>query len=428
MYTDMTSVGSIILGGGRGTRLFPLTATRCKPAISFGGRYRLIDVPISNSINSGIHKIFIISQFLSASLHKHLLQTYQFDRFSHGFLELLSAEQKPSQTAWYQGTADAVRQNLEYFLETDCQYFCILSGDQLYSIDFRDMLSHAQATDADLTIAALPVKEEECERMGVLKIDERQKITHFQEKPKVATALSSLRTPQTLFHTHNIPYTKGKDYLASMGIYLFKRKALFDLLTNNEGNDFGNHLIPAQIEKGRAYAYPHLGYWEDIGTIKSFYNANLALTTTPSQFDLFNESHRIYSAPYQLPGPQIANAHISNAILCEGTRFDGREVSNSILGIRSVVKKGCVIRNTLIIGNDSYTPPACERNNFHKEWLIDENVHIENAIIDKNVYIGKNVRLTNEKKYQTYDNNEIYVRDGITIVAKGAVIPDNFVF
>ena len=266
----MDRVASIVLGGGQGTRLFPLTHHRCKPATPFGGRYRLIDVPVSNSINSEIDKIFIITQFLSTSLHKHILSTYHFDRFSTGFVELLAAEQKPSSTLWFQGTADAVRQNLQYFVETPADYFLILSGDQLYNLDFREMLRYAKEVDAGLLIATLPVPQEETSRMGIMKVNKKQQITDFIEKPKDKETVAPFRMQSK---------KNGVDsYLASMGIYLFKRETLFDLLTNDPREDFGQHLIPTQIEKGTTYAYLHDGHWEDVGTIKSFYDANLALT------------------------------------------------------------------------------------------------------------------------------------------------------
>lgn len=413
---DMSRVAAIILGGGQGTRLFPLTMTRCKPAISFGGRYRLIDIPMSNAINSGCLKIFIVTQFLSASLHQHIFNTYRLGSFSSGFIEVLPAEQKPQNKSWFQGPADAVRQNLDYFCETSVDYFIVLSGDQLYNFDFRKMLEFARKTNADLTIAALPVNETEAQRMGVMKLDSNSFITDFIEKPT---------QPEDLARMQN-----GKDpkhpYLGSMGIYLFKREALFKLLASDLREDFGKHLIPTQVMLGKTAAYVYHGYWEDIGTIESFYRANLALTKPHPRFHLYDEKNPIFTCYHNLPGPKINHTHLKNAIICEGSIVEADEISHSVLGMRSIVKKGTVIRDSYIMGNDYYTPPH-RADNFPKELEIGENCFIQKAIIDKHAYIGKNVQLINKNKLDHYNSDDVYIRDGIIIVTRGATLPDGYI-
>ncbi|MGZ3633311.1 MAG: sugar phosphate nucleotidyltransferase [Parachlamydiaceae bacterium] len=419
---DMNRVAAIILSGGEGTRLFPLTLSRCKPAISFGGRYRLIDIPISNSLNSGCHKIFVVTQFLSASLHQHVFKTYRPDSFHDGFLELLSAEQKPSGQEWFKGTADAVRKNLQYLSELSVDYFLILSGDQLYSMDYREMVITARETNADLVVATLPVKQDVCKRMGILKTDSKNRITHFVEKPQEAELLKSLQMP-----------TNSKDqkeeeatYLGSMGIYLFKREALFKWLQEDAREDFGKHLLPTLVERGKASAYLFDGYWEDIGTIESFYNANIALTISEPFLDCYDERRPIYSNPYHLAGPKIINTLVTNSIICEGSRIQADEISSSILGPRTVVHKGTVINKAYVMGNDYYRPPV-ETRSLPESLHIGKNCIITKAIIDKNVYIGDNVRLINKKNLSHYDGNNIFIRDGIIIVPRGASIPDGFI-
>jgi glucose-1-phosphate adenylyltransferase len=425
---DMHSVGCIILGGGQGTRLFPLTATRCKPAICFGGRYRLIDVPVSNSINSHCHKIFIVTQFLSSSLHRHIFQTYHVDSFSSsGFIDILSAEQKPNNHAWFQGTADAVRQNVEHFIETPVDYFLILSGDQLYNIDFREMFRFATTVDADLVVASLLVEEGHAKSMGILKINKDQKIINFYEKPQEKHILDQLRASPTTLEKQGFDTQGPKQYLGSMGIYLFKRKALFELLEQDPREDFGKHLIPTKVNQGQAAAYIYDGYWEDIGTIDSFYKANIALTHPNPLFDCYNETNPIYSSRYSLPGPKIFNTQMTNSIICEGSIIEGDEISNSILGPRTVVKKGTIIRDSYLMGNDFYDPPIRNTNRFPEELHIGENCIIKQSIIDKNAWIGNGVQLINKNKLLQYNGDNVFIRDGIIIVMRGAHIPDGFI-
>ena len=424
---DMNRVGCIILGGGEGTRLFPLTATRCKPAICFGGRYRLIDVPISNAINSNCHKIFIVTQFLSSSLHRHIFQTYHVDNFSSGFIDILAAEQKPTTKAWFQGTADAVRQNLDHLIETPVDYFLILSGDQLYNIDFRDMFRFALTTDADLVIAALPVDETNAKRMGILKVNENCSVTDFYEKPQEKLILNRFKASEATLNQIDASLTPNQNYLGSMGIYLFKREALFNLLTQDSREDFGKHLIPSKVEQGNVSAYLYNGYWEDIGTIDTFYNANIALTKPNPPFNCYNEHNPIYCNTLSLSGAKIYNSSVTNSIICEGAIIHADEVSNSILGPRTVVKKGTIIRDSYIMGNDYYVPPIRNTSRLPEELYVGEQCIINKAIIDKNVCIGNKVQLINKNKLSFFNGDNIFIRDGIIVVMRGATIPDGFI-
>ena len=414
----MNKIVTIILGGGQGTRLCPLTITRCKPAVSFGGRYRLIDIPISNAINSGCTKLFIITQFLSGTLHEHIFKTYRPSTFSPGFIQVLSAEQGPTNSSWFQGTADAVRKNKSYLEETEADYFLILSGDQIYNLNFHHMLTWARNKNADLVVASLPVHENDAKRMGVLKLDENYKITDFYEKPQDFATLSRLQSPHLL-------QKNDKPYLGSMGIYLFKRQVLFDLLQKDAREDFGSHLIPTQVKEGNSFAYLHDGYWEDIGTIDSFFRANIALTMPDSPFNCYDESNPIFSRASHLPAPKISRTKIIDAIICEGSLVEAEEIKNSILGPRSVVKKGCVIRNSYLIGNDYYTPPK-GTTHVPQKLEIEENCLIDHAIIDKHVHIGKGVTLINKDKLTHYNSDHVFIRDGIIVVTHGAHLPDGF--
>lgn len=417
---DMSRVAAIILGGGQGTRLFPLTQSRCKPAISFGGRYRLIDVPISNSINSGCHKLFIITQFLSSSLHQHIFNTYRHDIFSSGFLELLPAEEKPSQKEWFQGTADAVRQNLDYFVETPVDYFLILSGDQLYHMDYQEMIRFAKATQADVVVASLPINSGDARRMGVLRINENQRIVDFVEKPQEEALLQKMRQPVDGMTTPEKPF------LGSMGIYVFKREALIEFLQNDTCADFGKHLIPAAVRQGRAAAYIYQGYWEDIGTIGAFYQANMALTQSEPEFNVYDEHWPVYSNRYNLPGPKIFNTNIKNSIICEGCIVEADEVTHSILGPRTVIKSGSIIRDTYIMGNDFYIPPI-HTSRLPEQLHIGENCVIQKTILDKHTHLGRGVQLINKNRLAHYDGGEVFIRDGIIVVPRGVSLPDGFI-
>lgn len=423
---DMKRVAAIILGGGQGTRLFPLTQWTCKPALSYGGRYRIIDIPISNSINSGCHKIFIITQFLSSSLHQHISKTYSAGSFSSGFIELLPAEEKHKNKAWFQGTADAVRQNLDYFIETPVDYFLILSGDQLYDMDFQEMVRFAKETDAGVVVASLPISEKDAKRMGVLHTNREGFITSFHEKPQQRRELDKMRMTDDQMHRLEINPSSKLNYLGSMGIYLFKRRTLIDLLLKDPREDFGKHLIPTCVNEGIAAAYTFQGYWEDIGTIESFYKANIALTAPYPQFNCYNEERQVLSCRTNLPGAKIFNTLVNSSIICEGAYIEAKEISRSILGQRSMVHKGSVIRDSYIMGNDFYAPPIPSPR-FPEKFQIGENCVIQNAIIDKHVNIGNNVQLINKKKLSEYDGDNVYIRDGIIVIPRGATIPAGFI-
>lgn len=422
---DMGRVAAIILGGGQGTRLFPLTQTRCKPAISFGGRYHLIDVPISNAINSGCNKIFILTQFLSSSLHHHVFKTYPAGGFFTGFIKMLPAEEKPSQKEWFQGTADAVRQNLYHLFETPVDYFLILSGDQLYHMNYQHLLNFARKTDADLVVAARPTSKEDAKRMGLLKVDNKHFVTDFCEKPQEDALLKKMILSQKVFKNSGHAFDKETPYLGSMGIYLFKRDVLFNLLEHDLREDFGKHLIPYKVKQGGVAAFVHQDYWEDIGTIESFYKANLALTDPNPLFDLFSETNPIFSVRSNLPGPRILDSYIDSSIISEGCMIDSSKISRSILGPRITVKKGTVIKDSYIMGNDFYRPPI-RTHILPEELYIGENCTIQKTIIDKHVHIGHGVKLVNKNNLQHYNGEDIYIRDGIIVVPKGVTLRDGF--
>jgi glucose-1-phosphate adenylyltransferase len=415
----MNCVTTIILAGGNGTRLDPLTNTRCKPAVCFGGKYRLIDIPISNAIHSGCSKIFVISQYLSSSLNQHIFNTYYPGAISSVAIELISAEQRHSQKSWFQGTACAIRQNLHYFNEIPAEYFLILSGDQIYNMNFQHLIHFAKETDADLVIAALPVNEEDAKRMGIMKLNKDYSVTEFYEKPQEQELLNNLRLPSSALE-------EMRQFLGSMGIYVFKRQALLDLLQSDLREDFGKHLIPTKVGQGNVFAYPHNGYWEDIGTIESFFKANIALTTPNPDFNFCEENKHIFFRQHYLSAPKIINSTILNSIICEGSFVEAAEVTHSIIGLRSIVKQGSIIRRSYVIGNDFYSSSSQSAGTSNNP-LIGEYCIIDHAIIDKNVHIGKNVQLINKDKLMNYSSDKICIRDGIIIVPRGAYLPDGFI-
>lgn len=422
----MKHIATIVLGGGQGTRLLPLTASLCKPALCYGGRYRLIDIPISNAIHSGCQQIFVITQFLSSSLHRHILSTYRFGSSSSTVIELLSTEEKPMNKVWFQGTADAVRQNLNYFEDTDADYFLILSGDQLYQMDFNQLLDCAKETDADMVIASLVVNVDSARRMGVMQINQKNFITEFQEKPQIQKDLERMRLPSSQVLRLGGNLLAPNSYLGSMGIYLFKRQALIDILRNDPREDFGKHLIPALIQKGNVAAYIHQGYWEDIGTVGSFYSANMALTLPSPPFDCYNEKWPIFTKPTTLPGAKVMNGKIDRSILCDGSVLGEVEITKSIIGPRTLIKSGTTIRDTYVMGNDFFTPPQGHKRLPHKLFIGQDSL-IERAIIDRHVCIGNRVQLVNKEKLPYYDSEHVYIRDGVIIVPHGVSIPDDFV-
>jgi glucose-1-phosphate adenylyltransferase len=408
-------VAGIVLAGGQGTRLFPLTKTRCKPAVGFGGRYRLIDIPLSNALNSKINRLFIISQYFASNLHQHILATYRFDLFREGGIELLCPEEDTDKKVWFEGTADAVRKNLHHLSKSPVDYFIILSGDQLYNIDLADLLQFAHKTKAEMVIASLYVDEEEAHRMGVMKIDSSFHITEFKEKPKEKAALD--------------PFAVKKDgktkYLASMGIYVFRRDILLSLL-KEPGVDFGHHLIPSQTAKGGSYSYIYDGYWVDIGTIASFYDANMSLLEQNHCLETYNEANPIYTRPHNLPSPLIVNTHVNRSYISQGSIIEAEEVDHSIVGIRCRIGKGTKIRHSILMGHQFYSAPLHQHPPLPRNFIIGENCIIEKAIIDEHTCIGNNVRLINKDKLQTYDSEEVCIRNGIIIVTNDTELPDNF--
>jgi glucose-1-phosphate adenylyltransferase len=398
-------VMAIILAGGQGTRLHPLTLHRCKPAVSFGGRYRLIDIPISNSLNSKIRKIFVISQYFASGLQQHLSATYKNDSFSKGNLEMLCPEETTSGVRWFRGTADAVRQNLKHLDDPNVDYYLILSGDQLYNIDFLEMVEFAKEKDADLVIASLPVDGKEAKRMGLLKINANCHIDDFHEKPQAEEVLEKFL------------YKEDK-YLGSMGIYVFKKEALHRLL-EKEGDDFGKNLIPQIITQKKSFAFVYNGYWEDIGTVASFYEANLALIDKKNCLQMDDPWRPIYGEKQHLSNTIIRNTQVDRSIISLGCEIEAKEILHSLIGARTNIGEGSIIHDSIIMGN----PGTFE----DKLLCIGKKCLIEKTIIDENAQIGDYVELTNKKNQLHYDGDGIFIREGIIIVTSGTKIPDHFV-
>jgi glucose-1-phosphate adenylyltransferase len=408
------------MGGGAGTRLFPLTKERAKPAVPLAGKYRLVDIPISNCINSGLRRIYILTQFNSASMHKHINSSYKFDSFSRSFVEILAAQQTPTDPNWYQGTADAVRQNLAEFLQYPYDYFAILSGDQLYRMDFRKVLQEHVESGAELTIATLPVTRDLAPSFGIMHTDADRKIIRFVEKPKEDALLESLRIPPELLRDLDKP-EDAELFQASMGIYVFNRQTLIDAL-NNTHVDFGKHVIPEMITKSRVHAFIYDGYWEDIGTIRSFYEANLLLTSAVPPFNFFDTLSPIYTHARFLPASKINGANIRQAIVSDGCIITDAHIERSVIGVRSYISEGTTIRNSILMGADFYDVDNAARGG-DPELGIGKNCVIESAIIDKNSRIGDGCVVTPEGKPDNMDGDNFYIRDGIVIVPKNATLP-----
>ncbi len=420
----MNNVLAIIMGGGQGSRLFPLTHRRSKPAVPLAGKYRIVDIPISNCINSGIRQMYVLTQFNSESLNRHVTSGYRFDHFGENFVHVLAAQQTPGDDSWYQGTADAVRQNLSYFLERPYQYFLILSGDQLYRMDFRKMLAEHRKTNADLTIATTPVPREPARAFGLMHTDARSRITRFVEKPGDDDAtLDKLAMPPELLQSVDLPVDEER-FQASMGIYLFNRRVLEDAL-KNDSQDFGKHIIPGIIEEKNVYSHIFTGYWEDIGTIRSYYEANLECTKIVPKFNFFDANNPIYTRARLLPASKINNAVIEEALLSDGCIITEATIRRSIIGVRSVIEKGCEITDTIIIGSDYYTKTGMHADNKIEEWpiKIGENTRIHRAIVDKNARIGRDVVIHPGDRINE-DSEFCHIRDGIVVIPKGTVIPD----
>jgi glucose-1-phosphate adenylyltransferase len=425
MSPNTSGVLSIIMGGGAGTRLFPLTKERAKPAVPLAGKYRLVDIPISNCINSDLKRIYLLTQFNSASLHRHISQSYKFDHFSGGFVEILAAEQTFSDTSWYQGTADAVRKNLVHLLNHDFDYVLILSGDQLYRMDFRKVLAQHIESDAELTIATIPVHRREAEALGIMQIDRQRKITRFVEKPKDPAVQDSLKIPRDMYPFLEITGDDQDLLLASMGIYVFNRDVLLKLLDNSL-TDFGKHIIPAAIETHRVYSYVFQGYWEDIGTIRAFFEANLDITSELPRFNFFDMMSPIFSRPRWLPASKINGAQIDHAIISDGCIITHSDIHESIIGIRSIISPHSHLHRTIVLGSDYYESATSIAENEavgNPRIGIGTNTRIENAIIDKNARIGNNVVITPNDKPDNVDHPMYFIRDGIVIIPKNGVVP-----
>lgn len=420
---NTSNVLSVIMGGGQGTRLFPLTKERAKPAVPLGGKYRLVDIPISNCINSGLRRIYVLTQFNSASMHRHISQSYKFDHFSGGFVEILAAEQTFADTSWYQGTADAVRKNMIHFLDHDWDYLLILSGDQLYRMNFRHIISQHQEANADITIATIPVERQAAQSLGIMHIGEDKKILRFVEKPKDAAVLDSLRLPEEWYKKLGIE-GGGELFLASMGIYVFNRSIIRKLL-DNTFTDFGKHIIPRAIEELQVYSHVFQGYWEDIGTIRAFFEANLDLTNELPRFNFFDLAAPIFSRPRFLPGSKINGAQIDHALITDGCILNRSVIAHSIVGLRSLVGEGSSLNRVILLGNDYYEAQESilenERNGVPRIG-IGKHTRIENTIVDKNARIGDNVVISPAGKPESVDHPLYYIRDGIVIIPKNAVI------
>jgi glucose-1-phosphate adenylyltransferase len=413
---------AIIMGGGAGTRLFPLTKERSKPAVPLGGKYRLVDIPISNCLNSGLRGIYILTQFNSTSLHRHINSSYKFDDFTPSFVEILAAQQTPEGSKWYQGTADAVRQNLRYFLEQPYEYYVILSGDQLYRMDYRDMLRQHVETHADLTIATIPVAREPATGFGIMLTDKERRIECFVEKPNDPKVLETLRIPPDLLE--KIGHPPDADlYQASMGIYIFKRSVLEACLANDYV-DFGKNIIPAAIDDYKVMAYIFQGYWEDIGTIAAFFEANLALADANPQYSFYEPRSPVFTQPLFLPASIIQAANISNAMISDGCIIENARIERCVLGIRSIIQSGSSLKNTIMMGADFYGAEVHQAPDDIPAIGIGRNCSINGAIIDKNARIGDHVVISPEGKSQDLDGDGYYIRDGIVVVPKNSVIPN----
>jgi glucose-1-phosphate adenylyltransferase len=421
---NTSNVLSVIMGGGQGTRLFPLTKERAKPAVPLAGKYRLVDIPISNCINSSLRRIYVLTQFNSASLHRHISQSYKFDHFSGGFVEILAAEQTFADTSWYQGTADAVRKNKIHFQNHDWDYLLILSGDQLYRMDFRNIIDQHVETGADISIATIPVTRPEVPGLGIMQMDANRRITRFVEKPSDPAVQDTLRLDRAWYPRLNI-HSDAELFLASMGIYVFSREVIFRLLENTL-TDFGKHIIPQSINELQVYSYVFQGYWEDIGTIRAFFDANIDLTNELPRFNFSDMSAPIFSRPRFLPGSKINGAQVDHAVISDGCIINRANVTHSIIGLRSIVGPGTSLNRTILLGSDYYESLESIRDNEKsgKPPLgVGSNCRIENTILDKNARVGDNVVISPAGKPDKVDHPLYYIRDGLVIIPKSGVVP-----
>lgn len=417
-----SKVLSIILGGGQGSRLYPLTEKRSKPAVPIAGKYRLVDIPISNCINSDIKRMFILTQFNSASLNRHIKNTYHFSFFSSAFVDVLAAEQTISSSEWFQGTADAVRQSMHHFLNHDFEYALILSGDQLYQMDYTLMLKEHIENKAEITIATIPVNAKDATSFGILKSDEKNVITSFIEKPAAELL------PDWTSDVSDEMKSAGRNYLASMGIYIFNRELLIELMNDPDTNDFGKEIIPQNIDKHKTLSYQFEGYWTDIGNIDSFFEANLGLTDSIPKFDLFNNNKRVYTRARILPTTKISGTTLNSSVIADGCIISAAKIEKSVIGIRSRIGDESTVINTYMMGSDYYeTLEEIEKRKISVLMGIGQRCFIKNAIIDKNCRIGDDVRINGGKHLEDVETDLYVVRDGIVVVKKGATVPHGYV-
>jgi glucose-1-phosphate adenylyltransferase len=422
----MDQLTAIILGGGRGSRLEPLTSLRAKPAVPIAGKFRLIDIPFSNCLHSGVRRIFILTQFNTESLHRHIHNTYRFDNFSQGYIRILAAQQTAEIQDWYQGTADAVRKNLQ-FLDSAGENIIILSGDHLYRMDYSDFYRYHQEKDADISIAVKPIFEHEASEFGILNTNSRGRIKNFFEKPKEQKTLDDFRIDEELYKQFNIE-ANNRSHIASMGIYIFKKDVLFDILNSCSHQDFGKEIIPNNINKHKVFSYFFDGYWKDIGSISSFFEAHMDLTNPVPEFNFYDEDFPFYTRPRYLPASKINNCHINNATVAEGSILLGSIIEKAVVGIRSFIDEGTLVQRAYIMGNTHYETVNERNKNSNRPNLgIGRNCVIKNSIIDMNVRIGDNVQLINRENITEKFEKNYVLRDGIIIVPKGAVIESNTV-
>ena len=418
------NVLAVILGGGQGTRLFPLTKDRSKPAVPLGGKYRLVDIPISNCINSGLRRIFLLTQFNSASLHRHISQSYKFDHFSGGYVEILAAEQTLEDTSWYQGTADAVRKNLLHFQNNPFDYMLILSGDQLYRMDYRELLSRHIASQADASVATIPVSRKSVSGFGIMHIAKDYRITEFVEKPTDPAVQDAFKLPSEWYPQLEIE-SNEELFLASMGIYVFNRKTLFELLGQSH-RDFGKHLIPAALHTHRVCAYVFQGAWEDIGTIRNYFECSLDLTAPTPRFDLFDMNAPVFTRPRFLPSSKIHESHVVHSLISDGCVIEQASVKNSVVGLRSILGRGSALERTVMMGSDYYeTKESAARHRAQGQPAIGigSNTRVDNAIIDKNARVGDHCRISPAGKPKELDHPLYFIRDGIVIIPKNGLVP-----
>jgi glucose-1-phosphate adenylyltransferase len=424
----MASVATIILAGGQGKRLHPLTKKRSKPAVPIAGRFRLIDIPISNCIHSGLRKIFILTQYSSESIHRHIFLTYRFDSFTKDFVTILSAQQTPESPDWYQGTADAVRQNLS-FVRMEGDLVLVLSGDHLYRMDYQKFIDFHLGKKADISIAVDPVYPNQVPELGVMKVDNQGRIVAFHEKPMESAQIENMKVPEDLFQKFGID-PAGRTHLASMGVYLFNWEVLKDLLENSEHEDFGREVIPSSITQKNVYGYFFDGYWEDIGTIRSFFDVHMDLTQPLPRFNFYDEQKPIFSHARFLPGSKILSSEVKNSILCEGSIINRSKIDHSIIGIRSRIGNNALIERSVLMGADLFESEDDVKQNLQNQIPaigIGNDCVIRNAIVDKNARIGNGVKLVNENGIEEESHEEYVIRDGIIVVPKNATIPDGTV-